>query len=258
MATKWEEVISDKNTYPDDTVLKLADGTEVPLRELRPGYMKDADYRQKTSLLARQREEFEAQAVQRMQALQEGEAQLRAIATELMKQNPGMTRSEAEAEVSGDSDVRKLKAEIAELRSVVTPLADYVKDFDTRSKQARQQYVVNEHRKALQDLKAKHPDLNEAELVTYAKDHLVPNLYEAHKLMTYDQTIEARSKAAREEAYKEAYEKGKQEALAAPILPMRTITMQPTEGAPKNMKEAVSKALLDPEVMGPLMTGRIG
>lgn len=258
MATKWEDVIADKTTYPDETVIKLADGSEARLGDIRPGYMKDADYRQKTSLLARQREEFEGQAVQRMQALQEGEAQLRAIATELIRQNPGMTRAEVVEELSSDPEVKKLKTDIAELKSVIAPLANYITDFDARSRQARHQYVVNEHRKALQDLKAKNPDLNEAELVQYAKDKMVPNLYEAHKLMTYNSTVEAKVKAAKEEAYQAAYEKGKSEALAAPVLPMRTVNMQHPEGAPKNMREAMTRALQDPEVMGPLTTGRVG
>lgn len=254
MATnKWEDVISDRSLYPDDTVLKLADGTEVRLGDVRPSHMKDADYRQKTALLARQREEFESQAVQRMQAIQEGEAQLRAIATELVRQNPGMSKTEVAEELSSDPEVKRLKNEIAELKTVVKPLADYITNFDANSKKARQDYVVNEHRKALIDLKAKDPSLDEAGLVQFAKDNFVPNLRLAYDLMNKDKIIESRVKEAKEVAYKEAYEKAKVEAAVPSALPMRFITAPKVEGAPKNMREAMDKALRDPEVMNPLL-----
>ena len=258
MATKWEEVVSDKNKYPDDMVVRLADGTETKLSDLRPGYMKDSDYRQKTAMLARQREDFEAQAVGRLQALQEGEAQLRSIAAQMLQQNPNMTKREVAAAMDDNDDVSQLRAEIAELKGAVKPMAEYITAFDQRAKQARQAHVVNEHRKAMIDLKAKHPDLNEMELLQYAKDRLIPNLYEAHKNMTHDSVIESRVKEAREAAYREGMEKGRVEALAPPALPVRTVVPQRVEGAPKDLREAATKALQDPEVMGPLLTGRLG
>lgn len=254
MATRtWEDVITDKSNFPDDTVLKLADGTEVRLGDVRPGYMKDADYRQKTSLLARQREAFEAQAVQQMQAIQEGEAQLRAIATELVRQNPGMTKKEVAEELSSDPEVARLKNEIAELKTVVKPLADYITNFDASSKQARQNYVVNEHKKALLDLKAQDPSLDEAALVQYAKDNYIPNLRAAYKLMTYDTALENKAKTTREEAFKEGYEKAKVEVTAPALIPMRSVLAPKEEGAPKNWREVMDKALRDPEVMNPLL-----
>jgi len=258
VATKWEEVVSDRNKYPDEMVVRLADGTETTMAELRPGYMKDSDYRQKTAMLARQRDEFESHAVGRLTALQEGEAQLRAIAAEMMRQNPNATRQEIASEMSGDEDVQRLRAEIAELKGTVAPLAKYITEFDSRSKEARRAFVVNEHRKALADLKAKDPSLNESELVNFARTKMVPNLYEAHKLMTLDSTIEKRVKEAREAAYKEGMDKGRVDALAPPALPVRTIVPQRAESAPKDLREAATRALQDPEVMTPLMTGRIG
>lgn len=258
MATKWEEVVSDKNKYPDDMVVKLADGSEATLGDIRPGFMKDADYRQKTALLARQRDEFEASAVNRLQALQEGEAQLRAIAAEMMRANPTATREEITDDMAGDPEVRKLRAEIAELKGTVKPIQDYLVQSNEQAKQARKRMIVNGHQQALRDIKSKDPAIDEKEVVAFAQAHLIPNLYKAYELMTMDKKIESKVKEARELAYKEGMEKGRTEALAPPALPVRTIVPQRSESAPKDLREAATKALQDPEVMGPLLTGRVG
>lgn len=52
-----------------DPIIKLEDGTEVPMSELTSGYLRQADYTRKTQALAAQRNEFEAmQARSREQA----------------------------------------------------------------------------------------------------------------------------------------------------------------------------------------------
>jgi hypothetical protein len=44
-------------TETEETKVSLDDGTEVTIDELKSGYMKDSDYRQKTEALAREREQ---------------------------------------------------------------------------------------------------------------------------------------------------------------------------------------------------------
>lgn len=258
MATnKWDEILSDRSTYSDDQVIKLADGTEFRLGDVRPSHMMDRDYRQKTTLLARQREEFEQTAVQRMQALQEGEAQLRAIAADLMQRNPRMTQTEVADEMEDLPGVKRLRAEIDSIKSSLKPIADTLMEMKQGAANARQQYVINEHRKALIDLKAQHPDLDEAELITYARDNMVPNLKKAWTLMNHDKIVDQKAREVRETAFKEGYEKAKGEITVPPSIPLRSIVPARTEPAPKNMREAMDQALRDPEVMGPLM-GRQG
>jgi len=81
MAT-LQEIMDDKDKYPDDTKILLAEGSEVPLGELRGGYMKDGDYRRKTTEVANHRRQLESERVQFEQARMEAENQL----TELAKQ----------------------------------------------------------------------------------------------------------------------------------------------------------------------------
>ena len=260
MATKWDEIISDRNQYPDDHVLKLADGTEVKLGDVRPGHMFERDYRQKTSLLAREREALDRETAQRIQALQEGEAQLRQIAAEVIRNNPGMTRREAAQEVqeSDDPHVQALRKEVADLKSVLGEVRGAVTGIQQTAQDARRTYVVNEHRRALADLKAADPTLDEQELVRYAQANMTPNLREAYKAMNHERIVESARREAREAAYKEGYEKAKTEVQVASSIPMRRTPEARPADAPKNMKEAFEAAIRDPEVMGPLQSGRVG
>lgn len=57
------------------TVKVNGETIDVPLSELQAGYQKDRDYRQKTETLKREREQFEAAAMERAKALEESHAQ---------------------------------------------------------------------------------------------------------------------------------------------------------------------------------------
>ena len=57
------------------TVKVNGESIEVTLSELQAGYQKDKDYRQKTETLKREREQFEAAAMERAKALEESHAQ---------------------------------------------------------------------------------------------------------------------------------------------------------------------------------------
>lgn len=251
MSTQWEDLVTNKTKYTDDTILKMADGTEVRLGDARGGYMKDADYRQKTALLARQREEFESHAASRLQAIQEGEAQLLSIAGELVRQNPGLTPRQEDQLVNADPEVRQLRNEIAEMKKATTQIGQYLGNMEQQSKLARQNFVVNEHRRALLELKAQDPSLDEPALVQWAKENHTPNLKVAYRAMNHEALVNAAVTKAREDAMREGYEKARGE-VAAPMIPLRHAMAPLPDNAPKDLnswkKDVVGIALSDPDI----------
>src|SRR5437899_2075242 len=76
------EILDDKKGFPDDRKITLADGVETTLGELRGGYMKERDYRQKTQAVAEERRTLDQERQKFEQDKQEAEAKL----SELLKQ----------------------------------------------------------------------------------------------------------------------------------------------------------------------------
>lgn len=257
MAT-WDEIVSDKTTYPDNVTVKLADGVEIPLGQLRSSSMKDSDYRQKTAALARQKEEMDRKWTEQVTALQEGEAYLVSMAKDLMARNPGMTRQEAQEEVSTDPAVAKLRSELAEIKKVMEPMARALTDMDQRWKDGQRASVVAQHRQKLAELKQKDPDLDEMDLAQWAKDNMTPRLDVAYLAKNHEKLVEKARAAAREEALKEGYERGKTEALMPPALPIygADVKADPNAVKFKNLSEAANHAARDPEIMG-IFAGRV-
>lgn len=255
MAT-WDEIVSDRTTFPDTTQIKLADGTEVPLGQIRSGYMKDADYRQKTSSLARQKEEMDRAWTERITALQEGEAHLVNLAKEVMRQNPGMTRQEAVEEVNLDPAVKQLKGELAELKKVMGPMANALTELDKRWKDSQRAFVVSQHKQKLDEIVAKDPDVNPVELAEWARDNMTPRLDVAYVAKNHDRLVQKAVAEAREKALTEGYERGKVEALMPPALPIHGADVKASDTpAPKNMNDAVNQASRDPEILA-ILAGR--
>lgn len=257
MAT-WDEIVSDKTTYPDSVTVKLADGVEIPLGQLRSSSMKDADYRRKTAELARQKEDMERQWNDRVTALQEGEAHLVNLARDLMSRNPGMTRQEAVEEVSTDPAVAKLRGELAEIKKVMEPMARALTEMDNRWKESQRAFVVAQHRQKLAELKQKDPDLDEMELASWAKENLTPRLDVAYLAKNHEKLVQKAVAEAREKALTEGYERGKTEALMPPALPIHgaDVKADPNAIRPKDLTEAVNLASRDPEIMG-IFAGRV-
>lgn len=250
-AISFDDLVSDRKTYPDDTKLTLSDGTEVTLGQIRGGYMKDADYRRKTSDLARMREEFDRERAEKEAALLEAEARLQELARQIITANPASTSEDVSAALAQDPVAQKLAAKIEQLESALKPMAEALVTLDQRLKQGAMEYMVDQHRKALAYLKSKDPELDEAELVRYAKANGIARLDYAYKLMKHDELIAAERKKAAEEAEKRAYEKAKRE-LSAPTIPVRR-TPSAAPDAPKSLDEAFERALRDEEVIGPLL-----
>lgn len=246
-----EDFINDRKSYPDDMTIKLADGFEVPLKDLRSGFMKDADYRRKTSDLARDKENWTREQVAKEQALVDAEKKLETLAERVVTANPKASTDEVEDILEQNPVAKRLRGEITELRTVLKPLAEAVMDMDRRQKEQTMGFIAEQHRRVLHALKQQDPDLDEEQLLGYARDGFTPRLDIAYKAMNYEKSIEKARKEAKEVGIKEGYEKGKQEAIA-PVIPLRR-SVTPAEGAPQTMEEAVNKALQDPDVVNPLL-----
>jgi hypothetical protein len=252
VATKLDDIINDTKTYPDETTIRLADGVETTLKDLRAGYLKDADYRRKTADVARQRTELDQARLRHTQEVQEAEARLQQLAGQIIQQQgPNAQPDEVIEAIRSNPVARRLAEEVDQLKALVAPLARSVLEIDNRFKNNQLQALTNQHRVVLHAIKQQDPGLNEQELIQFAKDNYVPRLDLAYKLMTYEKAVEGKVAEAREKASKEGYERGRREA-AAPVIPLRT-TPQPAPGAPATLDEAVNKALADPEVIGPLV-----
>lgn len=247
----FDELIADKKTYPDETKVTLADGVEVTLGQIRGGYMKDADYRRKTADLARQREEYERDRAERELALQDAEARLQELAKQLVGTYPEKTRDEIADIMSQDPVAQRLVSRIEQLEGAFQPLAEAILRLDAQLKNDAMASMVNQHRRALAYLKQHDPDLDEAELIRFAKARQIPRLDDAYRLMNHDNLLAAERKKAAEEAEKRAYEKAKRE-LATPQIPVRRVA-QTAPDAPKSLDEALDRALRDEEVVGPLL-----
>lgn len=245
-----DEYISDKKTYPDETTVKLGDGVDVTLGQLRSGFMKDADYRQKTSALARQREEFDRDYNAKTQALVQAEQRLQELARETVRANPGVNRDEVAEQIADNPVAQRLMKQITELQSVVVPLAQAVVKLDQQQKSQQDAWGAEQHRRVLAHLKTKDPELDEQALIDHARTRLTPRLDVAYRDMTYEAAVAKAAKAAREEGIKEGAEKARAEAAAQMIPLRRTPTLAPD--APKTMEEAREAAYRDPEIIGAL------
>lgn len=252
----WDEYITDKKTYPDETKITLESGVETTLGQLRSGYMKDSDYRQKTSNLARQREEFDRDYLARMSALETAQTRLQEIAENVSRSKPEATPDEVDQVLRENPAARRLMEKIQRIESVLEPIAGTLVDLDKRQKDSQLNATAEQHRAMLNQLKAFHKttfdeDLDEGALIQHAKNTLVPRLDIAYLSLNHNRLSEHKSKKAAEEADKKGYERAKKE-LGSPVIPLRRVfTPQPTD--PKNMEDAATQALQDPEVMNPLL-----
>lgn len=245
-----QDLIDDSKKYPNDLKITLHDGVETTLGDLRGGFMKDADYRQKTSRLAREREEFQSEQARFAQDKQEAEAQLAALVEKAVTAGAPRTQQvdEWQAYLERDPVARRL---VGELESVKSKLGEFERrsaEYEQRIQQQQQALLVDQHRRALAALKSRDADLNEAELVNFARDNAIPRLDLAYRLFTEDKRMKAEVDKVRETTQKEAYEKAKRD-LAQPMLPSRRVAPSVPDTAPKSFDEAADMALKDPEIL---------
>lgn len=245
-----QDLLDDKKNFPDDRKITLADGIETTLGELRGGYMKDADYRQKTSRLAREREEFSTERARFEQDRQEAEAQLAKLVEQAVTRGAPVSQQQDEWEAYAQRDplARRLMSELAEVKTKQSQWEQKQAEYEQRLHQQQQALYIDQHRRALAALKSKDPDLDEGNLVQYARDNAIPRLDLAYRLLTEEKRFKSEVDKAKENASKEGYEKAKRE-LAQPMLPSRRVAPSVPETAPKSFDEAAEAALRDPEIL---------
>lgn len=244
------EILDNRKDFPDDRKITLADGVETTLGELRGGFMKDADYRQKTARVARERESLEAEREKFAADRKEAEEQLASLVERAVTQGAPRAQQvdEFEALLERDPLARRLHGQLKTLES---KQAEYDKKFaeqEQRLKDQQQAFLVDQHRRALAALKSRDPELDEVQLVEFAKHNAIPRLDLAYRLYTEDKRFKGELDKAKESAVKEGYEKAKRE-LAQPQLPNRRVAPTLPENAPKSFDEAADAALRDPEIL---------
>lgn len=248
-----DEILSNKEQFPDEQPIQLAEGVTVTLGQLRAGYLKDADYRRKTAALAEERRRFEAERAQHLAALQEAEVRLQQMATEVLQRATAanrapLTPAQAEQALDDDPRVAALRQEIEALKQrAVAPLAQAVAQLGQYLHQQQLAAYAQQHRMMLAALKQRDPDLDENALIEFAKANAIPRLDIAYMAMKKDELIQK----AKEEGKKEGFEAGKR-AAAVPRIPVRRPVATP-EATPKSINELVEQASQDQEVLGPLL-----
>lgn len=252
MAT-LQEIMDDKSKYPDDTKILLSEGVEVPLSEIRGGYMKDGDYRRKTTEVASQRRQLEQERVTFEQARIEAETQLTELAKKMILEKGGPVEKDELTDLLERDPVAK--AVIARIEKIDERMGAFEEGLTTNKETLdlhAQTYVADQHRRVLSALKKqaddKGFDFDEQGLIEYAKNNHVPRLDHAYKLMEFDRIVQKSVESARDEAHKAGMEEGKK-AASQPMLPIRRLAPTLPQDAPKTFDEAAEAALLDPEIL---------
>lgn len=245
-----QEILDDRKGFPDDRKITLADGVETTIGELRGGYMKDSDYRQKTSKLAREREEFSTERARFEQDKQEAEARLAELIEKAVTPRAPLDQQQAEwqAYLERDPLARHLTKELSEVKSKLNAYESKTQEYEQRLYQQQQALLVDQHRRALAAIKSRDPELNEQELVEFAQHNAIPRLDLAYRLLTEDKRFKTEIDKVKETTHKEAYEKAKRD-LSQPALPSRRVAPSVPETAPKSFDEAADRALQDPEIL---------
>ncbi|MEO0249330.1 MAG: hypothetical protein ABIN58_07235 [candidate division WOR-3 bacterium] len=261
MAT-LQELLENKEKYADSLQIQLADGVTTTLGELRAGYMKDADYRRKTSELAELRRAHEREVAEFQSAKAAAEAQLQELAQEIVRSRQASGQSTTKDDIADalerDPVAKRLLNTVEALAKKVEQLETVATNVYQTQEQARQAAIVAEHKKALANIRNEYyKDLDEEAwnekqraLIEYARRNYVPNLNLAHNLMTERERWEARIKKEVEAAKKQGIEEGKRLAVA-PTIPIRNRTLvgELPKDSPKTFDEALDAASRDPEIL---------
>ena len=245
-----QDLLDDRKKYADDLKVTLADGVESTLGELRGGFMKEADYRQKTAKVARDREELSAAQSKFEQDRQEAEAQLASLVERAVTRDAPANQQQAELDafLQRDPVARHLTQKLSTVEAKLAEQEKRAVANEQRLQQQQQAMLVDQHRRALAALKSRDPDLNEQELVQFAQENAIPRLDLAYRLHTEDKRWKTESDKIKEKAQTDGYEKAKRE-LAQPQLPHRRVAPAVPEDAPKSFDDAADRALRDPEIL---------
>jgi len=252
----FDEIISDRSKFPDETEVTMADGTKLELGDIRKGAMKDADYRKKTSEVARDRRNLEEQQTRWEAARLDAEAKLEGMARQLIQnQRQPVSRDEVDEYLESDPVAKKLQAKLDAATQRLNQLTDVAKKHEDALGVYAQTYVRDQHLKALADIRSQDKDLDTEDFIQYAKDNRYPNLYNAYKAYSWERKREDLIKNAKEEGIKEGLEKAKKELNSPLIRSRRTMQTPAKDEAPKDWDEAMDNALADDEVMQTFQPG---
>ena len=259
----WEDALADKTTYPDDRKVTLADGVETTFADLREGTMFERDYRQKTSTLARQRDEFQKERTEFDVQKTSAEAQLKDLAEKLIVQRRPQTVDEVEALIANDPVASRLQRDIAELRAAKDESVKRAEQFEAALKTRDENAMIQEHRMQMARLQQVDPDLvdpaKQAELVQWCRDNNTPRLDVGWQAWSEQRRWAKALKEAKDETAKESYERAKKD-LQQPLLrPQRhTPAPLPTElekldrTGPDLLKRSFDLVDQDPEILASL------
>lgn len=251
---KLNEIIANKKDYPDEQTVNVG-GEDITLGELRQGYMKDADYRQKTTTLAREREEFHRDYAAKAAALDETKRQLQAMAQSVAAKAPSdASEDDIEEEINRNPVAKRLKNQLNQMEQVLVPMAKSLVAIDKQMKDAAMAATTDFHRRALLDIVSKDKSADPAQIIEYAKNNRIPNLYTAYRDMTRDSAVEMAKEEGRRAGLEEGKLLGKKESLA-PTLPLRQrpAAIKDNDGKVLNLDDAAEVAKQDMDVMGPLL-----
>lgn len=255
-----DDILNDKKTYPDDTKITLASGVETTIGDLRGGFMRDRDYRQKTMDLGRERDNFAKEKSEFETAKTTAEQELRALAdrtvSHLAQQRGGVqpTVDEVEEALQRDPIAKRLFEQNKKLEARVTELDERDKRHDAILQAQQKQYWTDRFQMELAALKSKDPDLDERALVQFARENEIKSLPLAYRLHSADKREADLVTKAKDEAAKEAYERGKRDAVQ-PLIPQRRVVSTSASELPTNFDDAADAAKRDPEILGALMGG---
>lgn len=255
MAT-LQDLISNKEQYPDGTTITLTDGVSTTLGEVRKGYMMESDYRRKTSVVSDGKRQLDQERQQFEAAKFEAEQKLEALAGRLMTREPNKGQSDLEAELAANPVARALTEQVKGLTEKLGTLEKATSTLHQELTQSKQTAMLDQHRRVLSGLKEKDPDLDEAELVSFAKNNYVPRLDLAYRLFTEDKRLKQVAEDAAKKAKEAGIEEGKRLAVA-PTLPNRARMLAPglDKDAPQTMDAAADAAAQDPEIISLLTSG---
>ncbi len=251
----FDEIVGNKKDYADEVKIDLGNGVTVTLGDIRSGYMKDADYRQKTAEVARQRRALEEETSNRQAAFLEAEAKLTEWTKSLMESNPKMSRQEVEEEMETDPRYKKLMKKFEDMESASKESTKKVEVLERTIADDQRNRMVAAHRQVLFSLKQADPNLDTDALVEFAQSRGIPRLDDAYVLFRHGDMVESARKKAIEETVKTTTEKVKRE-MSQPILSTsRSKVIKPAPDAPKSMDEAMEQALNDESIIA-LLSGQ--
>lgn len=244
------EILDNKKDFPDDRKITMADGVEVTLGELRGGWLRHQDYTKKTSDLARERESFGQEKAKFESDKTEAEKTLSEMIEKVVTRGapPQQQQEEWRQYVERDPLARHLMAEHEALKVQLKAIDERNQKYEQQIQQQQQQFIADQHRRALAVLKTHDKDLDETALVQFARENAIPRLDLAYRLFTEDKRTKEAVDTAVEKTRTDTYEKAKRD-FSQPMLPQRRVAAAPPENQPKTFEEAADAALRDPEIL---------